>query len=761
MDYKDNERENPQKAILQGFETVSKPAELAIHHTRTKPSTAYSKNMLEFANSLNKFAQGTLAIDRIARLEAQEKAKKLYLEQENEDKLKWADLTEKQPLLSRINPYTKQYYGDLVATQIADSNISQLAHDYSVNQLISKPINELNTLIANNKQKMSEQLNNKELSPSNQIKAIEKFETSKSAIIQDYLPKNAQYKYKETRGIFRESATQRLIDLDIDYSKNKPDENIKTLENTINTIANEAFTNGIVKEDVAEELKISNFNYIEDLIFDPLNNFNEAQYLQALKNVRIDGKTLNELSSNFISDTKQYIQHCYDLALSKEERTIKLEEDKIKNARLMGNMELYAKMSELSDPTSPESIKIMKSFVGELIKKDPYYRANLGEFYKTVSDYTGLYDNVSSYESRHLLANYFAVATTEPYKLNLSQIQKDYDTGKLKKSDYISLLGVLADTKNKKISTEAQLLTYTHAQNQREIASLEINDKLKAEMQHQENEYFITAFRNLHNPEKLNPNAYNKYDNDTRYILNIAQDKSGRYDELEKQQTKLDKINADIEASKQSPAEPKRRFLQVPWAKQYTTGKLNPNITFVNQGIFKQSPRTTTDPTIAGLGSLGKAADFKISINQTANSLYNQSVVRTSKMGHRTITDGTGKKISRMHEGEDFAPANKNSLPIIANIFGDAQVYTGFQSNGAGNYIKIIPNSHKDCSILLMHLGVVAEGLQKGKFVNVKNMAVLGIMGKTGNATGYTTHVQYEIKGRSVSEQEFRQYTKF
>jgi len=88
------------------------------------------------------------------------------------------------------------------------------------------------------------------------------------------------------------------------------------------------------------------------------------------------------------------------------------------------------------------------------------------------------------------------------------------------------------------------------------------------------------------------------------------------------------------------------------------------------------------------------------------------------------------------HYGTDF-----NGYSQIRAILGGKVTFAGYMNDAAGNVVAIDskdPLTGKTVTIVRMHMSTIAVG----KGANVGEGAYLGIMGKTGNATGLCDHVE-------------------
>ncbi len=93
-------------------------------------------------------------------------------------------------------------------------------------------------------------------------------------------------------------------------------------------------------------------------------------------------------------------------------------------------------------------------------------------------------------------------------------------------------------------------------------------------------------------------------------------------------------------------------------------------------------------------------------------------------------------KIWRPHHGVDYAAPK--GTPVVS--IGDGTVTEkGYQSRGAGNYLKVRHNA--DYTTTYMHLSGFGKGIAKGS--HVKQGDIIGFVGSTGLATG--PHLDFRV----------------
>ncbi len=731
---RNNQRLNPEIMQLRGIEPVSEPVELKIQQTGNRPNLQSESDMLAFAESLNKFANGTLSLDRAARLQAENQAKEIYLKQQSSNKKVWKNLSEEIPAIARFNPYTKDYYNDLVAEKIAQDSIADMQLQYSQQQLSAKEPKDIEEFFAQHKEKLNTALNDEGLSPKNAIKAVESFETAKTAMTKQYIPANAEYNYKRGLGIVREKIVNKLNETDLTYLK--PDEKIKTIKSTIQSITDEASQNGVVAEDLAKEVGSSLFNYIANTLDDDGGFLDEAELLQALKEIKIDGRTLNELVPNFDVQIKEFIDKSYEGSISRATRSARLEEAKTKNAYVMACMELSEYMSTLSgEPNSYENSVKIKAKIDEICSKDAYFRRCTGDVYNYAFNTNRTIEAFNSrFANKGKVAEFMTNIALNPSSVDLGQAGDLYRSGEISLEDYNSILSGYSRAKEGQLNTETQLLA-TQYKEQIEIIrnNQDLDDEFKQQKINEINNAYISAFRQLSNPFQQNPNAFNEYQNTFNTLTK----------DLDKQNKAFQKQREDDERLK------------------ILNTKLDKTKPVAEQGMFKSMTYNYKPYVPVGRKALlADRPENQINVfyaNKDVSYLYNQPVSVTSPYGKAR---SNGKK----HGGVDYAPnggdkAGKNTL--VVNVVGKGKVYKGYDKT-SGKYVKVNMLKNPDCSYYVMHLNNYVMGLDNGMVVNA--YTPLGYMGNTGHVVGSNgsdgthTHIQFEYKGHTVDEKTWLNY---
>lgn len=719
----------PEATQLKGFSPVSEPVELRVHQVNKGLSFQNEKDMLALADSLNKFANGVSSVDRALRLQAENQARELYLKQEDKNKKEWSKITKSIPFASRLNPYTKDYYNNLIAEKLAQDNISEMQLEYTKNQIATKNPEEVQEFFNTYKKNLSQDLENEGLAPRNAIKAVEAFEIAKTATTKEYIPANAEYNYKKGLGLFREKLSASLLNLDL--SKKQSADKIQTISALITQQATTAVENGVIAEDVAEQIGNSLFNYISTTLDDDTALLDEAELLEALKNVKIGDRTLNQLIPNFDVQIKSYIDKAYDSAINKEMRASRMEDAKTKNAFVMGSMELTSYISTLSgDSNSYENSQKIKAFIEELSSKDGYYKRNKADFYQLAFNQNKVIEAFNdSYSNKGIVADYLRNATFNPQSISMENLYNDYMQGRIDGNSYKSILTVIDQSQKNELDVEAKLLSQV---NNDQIQILKKMENLEPEFQqdiiNQVNSEFITAYRSLNSPNKKNPNAFNEY------------------------QRRFNEITFDIEKKNAEFIRRKREQRTI----RNLNNNLNKNQKVAEQGLFKNI--FTSKQYNIDTYKYPKHNSLKNKFyyaNQDVSKLINQKIYMTSPQGMRN---------GKFHKGYDYAAAtdrqSKNTL--VVNVFGKGKVQTGYEANGAGKFVKVTMLSNPKCSYYVMHLDQFVTGLNNGMIINANTP--LGYMGNTGRvrgaggSDGTHTHVQFEYNGKAVDEMAWRKY---
>lgn len=116
----------------------------------------------------------------------------------------------------------------------------------------------------------------------------------------------------------------------------------------------------------------------------------------------------------------------------------------------------------------------------------------------------------------------------------------------------------------------------------------------------------------------------------------------------------------------------------------------------------------------------------------------------TSPYGERVLN---GKK--EFHKGIDLVGLDDITVYSVC----DGRVTTGFQANGAGNYIVVTMNDGR--RVFYMHLRSFC--VKNGQCI--KKGEAIGIMGNTGNSFGAHTHLEIRPEGTSSKSLDINEYT--
>jgi murein DD-endopeptidase MepM/ murein hydrolase activator NlpD len=116
----------------------------------------------------------------------------------------------------------------------------------------------------------------------------------------------------------------------------------------------------------------------------------------------------------------------------------------------------------------------------------------------------------------------------------------------------------------------------------------------------------------------------------------------------------------------------------------------------------------------------------------------------TSPYGERILN---GKK--EFHKGIDLVGLDDITVYSVS----DGKVTTGFQANGAGNYIVVTMNDGR--RVFYMHLRSFC--VKNGQ--RIKKGEAIGIMGNTGNSFGAHTHLEIRPEGTSSKSLDINEYT--
>ncbi len=96
------------------------------------------------------------------------------------------------------------------------------------------------------------------------------------------------------------------------------------------------------------------------------------------------------------------------------------------------------------------------------------------------------------------------------------------------------------------------------------------------------------------------------------------------------------------------------------------------------------------------------------------------------------------------HKGVDITAADKKLYSMCDGVVS----YTGYDADGWGYYVSVMPNGFERIRIILCHMVKGSIKVKKGD--KVSRTTVLGTMGTTGNSTGVHVHVEMRIDNTAV-----------
>lgn len=96
------------------------------------------------------------------------------------------------------------------------------------------------------------------------------------------------------------------------------------------------------------------------------------------------------------------------------------------------------------------------------------------------------------------------------------------------------------------------------------------------------------------------------------------------------------------------------------------------------------------------------------------------------------------------HKGVDITASDKKLYSMCDGVVS----YTGYDADGWGYYVSVMPNGFERIRIILCHMVKGSIKVKKGD--KVSRTTVLGTMGTTGNSTGVHVHVEMRIDNTAV-----------
>ena len=123
---------------------------------------------------------------------------------------------------------------------------------------------------------------------------------------------------------------------------------------------------------------------------------------------------------------------------------------------------------------------------------------------------------------------------------------------------------------------------------------------------------------------------------------------------------------------------------------------------------------------------------------------YTTNLPVNGKFNITAIFGQQGSYWKNGHKGIDLTAADKR---IYSVCDGEVKV-VGFDKNGWGRYVSIMPEGFSRVRFILCHMVENSVNVKKGD--KVSRLTHIGTMGTTGNSSGVHLHVEMRIDNKSV-----------
>lgn len=123
---------------------------------------------------------------------------------------------------------------------------------------------------------------------------------------------------------------------------------------------------------------------------------------------------------------------------------------------------------------------------------------------------------------------------------------------------------------------------------------------------------------------------------------------------------------------------------------------------------------------------------------------YTTNLPVNGKFNITAIFGQQGSYWENGHKGIDLTAADKK---IYSVCDGEVMV-VGFDKNGWGRYVSIMPEGFSRIRFILCHMVENSVKVKKGQ--KVSRLSHIGTMGNTGNSSGVHLHVEMRIDNQSV-----------
>ena len=291
------DRINPDTVSVGGLKPQATPVDTMIHLSKDV-DLSKEKSLMATAEGIANFGKGMIEIQPVLQDHALREANKIYEKNIAQNKREWKDASDKG--FAKFNPYTKDYYNQLMSDEVVMSKWAKFLKDnprfeYETPDIADAKLKEF-------KADVIQTLEDRKYS-SRQIEgALTKSAALASNKSLEYYDKYATVEYGRGLNAYSNSLSNKIINTTFDETT--------TLDGVINTECAIARENGFTREDTAKAVEDSLKRTIKyKMMNDPtFTTKNRAEYMAALDNLTIDGVSIKDINPNL----KQNISDHFD-----------------------------------------------------------------------------------------------------------------------------------------------------------------------------------------------------------------------------------------------------------------------------------------------------------------------------------------------------------------------------------------------------------------------------------------------------------------
>ena len=663
------DRINPDTVSVGGLKPQATPVDTMIHLSKDV-DLSKEKSLMATAEGIANFGKGMIEIQPVLQDHALREANKIYEKNIAQNKREWKDASDKG--FAKFNPYTKDYYNQLMSDEVVMSKWAKFLKDnprleYETPDVADAKLKEFKTDVI-------QTLEDRKYS-SRQIEgALTKSAALASNKSLEYYDKYATVEYGRGLNAYSNSLSNKIINTTFDETT--------TLDGVINTECAIARENGFTREDTAKAVEDSLKRTIKyKMMNDPtFTTKNRAEYMAALDNLTIDGVSIKDINPNLKQNISDHFDQVQSEVWSLENRQF----DQYQKQQEMIAATIMAELGEIiqKDPSNNEAII---AHANQAIKTYGLYGKQQTKILEYVNGLRGETSTIEDgYRNRQLVKDLEAeIYSNEAMTVNDIVAYKN----QLTESDLGSLLAHF-DTKNQR---RLQAVRETSG-----YALKSFNADLESwAMQNISDKYLRQAFVN-----KIKSRT-------TKLYGNVIKSSDVSAAGLEFNQL-LDNISANYQQALDSyqDASDHEDLLTNTRPPQFKN-RLNEDSGFL---FFKPQYNTQVKNTL-------RAGEIPTNV-----IAYNPKV--TSEFGEQR----KGYK----HQGVDVA-TNMGDLCVNPLKQETTVKAFGYQKNGYGNYVILdLGNGY---TATFGHLDSVASGLQKGMRIPVNGfLGYTGNSGKSTGA---------------------------